>query len=277
MQNLLQLHQIYYSEETRRMLDPGFMPLDNSRNERPDWREYWPIRNFLRSNTLQPDGYYGFFSPKFGAKTGLDAAQVRNFCGQHAGSADAVLFSPYFDHGAFFRNPIEQGQAVHKAGTVALLECARLIAPGFRHDEDAASSRNTVFCNYFVASGRFWQRWFEACELVFATAEAGGTDLARSLNGMVRYEGAQAPTKVFVIERIASLLLITEPHWKSVAFDATRLPFAGGPFAPLRNEMIIMDALKIAYQEQPWPEYRRVFDELRNAITAAIQAGKPAP
>ena len=41
------IHQIYYSEQTRAELDPGFLPLDNSANERPDWREYWPIRRFL--------------------------------------------------------------------------------------------------------------------------------------------------------------------------------------------------------------------------------------
>ena len=39
--------------------------LDNLRNERPDWREYWPIRRFLLEGTPDPDAFYGFFSPRF--------------------------------------------------------------------------------------------------------------------------------------------------------------------------------------------------------------------
>lgn len=58
------IHQIFYSEETRKSLDAGFIPLDNS-NQRPDWCEYWPIRNFLINAPLDSDGFYGFLSPKF--------------------------------------------------------------------------------------------------------------------------------------------------------------------------------------------------------------------
>jgi len=46
------IFQIYYSNATREALDPGFVPLDNIRNERPDWREYWPIRRHLLNNSL---------------------------------------------------------------------------------------------------------------------------------------------------------------------------------------------------------------------------------
>ena len=43
----LEIYQIYYSEKTREILDPSFIPLDNTQNNRADWWEYWPIRNFL--------------------------------------------------------------------------------------------------------------------------------------------------------------------------------------------------------------------------------------
>ena len=42
--SIIYAYQIYYSEQTRDALDPGFLPLDNLANPRPDWREYWPIR-----------------------------------------------------------------------------------------------------------------------------------------------------------------------------------------------------------------------------------------
>jgi hypothetical protein len=55
-------------------LDPGFLVLDNSSNERPDWFEYWPIRKFLLSEPLDEESFYGFLSPKFKYKTNLSAA-----------------------------------------------------------------------------------------------------------------------------------------------------------------------------------------------------------
>ena len=54
----IHIHQIYYSPETRAQLDAGFTPLDNLANERPDWREYWPIRNHLLRNALADDDYH---------------------------------------------------------------------------------------------------------------------------------------------------------------------------------------------------------------------------
>ena len=67
------IHQIFYNAYTEKSLDQGFIPLDNSDNVRPDWREYWPIRKYLINNELNENDLYGFFSPKFKEKTGLSA------------------------------------------------------------------------------------------------------------------------------------------------------------------------------------------------------------
>ena len=73
------LFHIGYSDETVQLKEPGYALLDNRRNQRPDWYESWPIREFLLQNKLDEDAYYGFFSPKFHMKTGLDANEVKQF------------------------------------------------------------------------------------------------------------------------------------------------------------------------------------------------------
>ncbi len=98
----VQIYQIYYSEATRRSNDPGFLPLDNMENPRPDWREYWPMRQFLGTTVLDENSYYGFFSPKFFEKTHLDANTVIHAIQSHRGEADVFLFSPFFDQGAVY-------------------------------------------------------------------------------------------------------------------------------------------------------------------------------
>ena len=96
------VYQIYYSEGTKAQNDMGFIQLDNLLNVRPDWREYWPIRQFLLSVKLEDDTRYGFFSPKFREKTGLEASDVMNFIEND--DSDVVIFSPYFVQSALFFN-----------------------------------------------------------------------------------------------------------------------------------------------------------------------------
>ena len=74
----IHIHQIYYNEKTAAQLDPGFIALDNTSNERPDWFELWPILNFLRNTPLQDGHWYGFLSPGFFSKTALRACLRRH-------------------------------------------------------------------------------------------------------------------------------------------------------------------------------------------------------
>ena len=73
----MQIYQIQYA--SLQEIDPGFEVLDNSANERPDWFEYWPIRNYLLNQALDEGAFYGFLSPKFRIKTSLKFEAVRDF------------------------------------------------------------------------------------------------------------------------------------------------------------------------------------------------------
>src|SRR4051812_29143380 len=88
------IFQIFYDESSRAQLDPAFEALDNSSNKRPDWYEYWPIKNYLAFNALDDSTYYGFLSPKFGSKTTLSGSQVKEFV-DRANGADVITFSQY--------------------------------------------------------------------------------------------------------------------------------------------------------------------------------------
>jgi len=269
------IHQIYYSHETRDGLDKGFIGLDNMKNERPDWREYWPIRNYLVNSPVSGDGYYGFFSPKFESKTGLDSAAVFDFAARHAGASDVVLFSPFFDQIAYPVNIFEQGAMQHADTMRTFRECALIAAPGINFEALVMDSTNTVFCNYFVAKPAFWRRWLEKCELIFRIAEAGATDLAKRLNAITTHDGNGAPTKVFVLERMASLILSTEGCWKVKSYNPLSLPWSNAAISKFKVEMAFLDALKIAYASQGHPQYLEAFYELRRFIGQSLQETPP--
>lgn len=268
------IHQIFYSPETRDSLAPGFAGLDNLRNERPDWREYWPIRKFLLAGRLRDDAYYGFFSPKFGAKTGLDPARVIEFVEQDAGASDVLLFSPFFDQIAYPINIFEQGAMQHADTLRTFRQAALCAVPGVDFDSLVMDSTNTVFCNFFVARPVFWRRWLDLCERIFSIAEKGGTDFGRRLNENTSHDGGGAPTKVFVIERIASLMLATGKEWRAKAFNPQALPWSGSALCQFPLEMAFLDALKIAYARQGHPQYLDAFHRLRGLLSESLAQAK---
>ncbi|MCX8504513.1 MAG: hypothetical protein ORN52_11140 [Beijerinckiaceae bacterium] len=257
----IHLYHIAYSQETLQSAPAEFLILDNLKNERPDWFEYWPIRNFLNSSVLNENDFYGFFSPKFSLKTGLNAASVRQFVASDGGISDCYIISPQPDMGAFYLNVFEQGEAFDN-GTMATIQAAaneaglNLLIEGLVMD-----SRRIVFSNYFLARPTFWRAWLNFNEIIFSHAENENTELGNLLREPTSYNDVQR--KVFIQERTASLLLATNPHWKCVRYNPFKLAWSGTPLNQFPLEAVISDALKIAYTETRDQEYLSAYTSVR--------------
>ena len=259
----LHIHQILNHYTSPGALDPGFAVLDNSANLRPDWYEYWPIRNFLISQPLEEAAFYGFLSPKFMHKTNLSAARAREFilaAPQGAPAADVVLFSPSIHNSAWFLNVFEHGEAEHPG----LLDVAERLFARIGQPPIAGSvsdSRNTVYSNYFVAKPRFWRAWLAITERMFEIAESPGDELGRALSTPTPYRGRlEVHMKIFVMERIATWILMTDPSFVAHVRD----PFVARARIYKLPVALVCDALKIAYATQGRGQYKDVFLMVRN-------------
>jgi hypothetical protein len=261
----VEIRQIFYSEETRAQLDPGFIPLDNC-GQRPDWREYWPMRNFLQSHTLDENTLYGFFSPKFGKKTTLSSATVFEFLATVPRDIDVVGFSPFFDQGAVHLNTFEQAAVNHGNSWPVFEQVVSFVAPGINPRTVVMDSRHSIFCDYFVATAAFWRRWLAVNEVLFSVAEAGASALAQLLNGPIPYAKGFVPAKVFVQERIVSLLLLGERHWRVKHYDPLRLPMSGSIVSGYPADLLVLDALKTAAIETGHENYLTMFQKVRNTL-----------
>jgi hypothetical protein len=261
----VEIRQIFYSEETRRLLDPGFIALDNC-GQRPDWREYWPIRGYLQNHTLDENTLYGFFSPKFGIKTSLDAAAVHAFIETVPRDVDVIGFSPYFDQGAAHLNTFEQAANNHANSWPVFERVVSFVAPGIDPHHVVMDSRHSIFCNYFVATAAFWRRWLAVNEVLFSVAEAGTSALAQLLNGPIAYAGGFVPAKVFVQERVVSLLLLTERHWRAKHYDPLRLPLSSSIISGYPADLLVLDALKTAAIETGHENYLNMFYQIRKTL-----------
>lgn len=267
MENKIHLHYIAYSSETLKDLPHDAELLNNLGNERPDWFEYWPMRQFLLSRNLQEDSFYGFFSPKFSQKTLLTFTEAKNIVAQHYETKDVILFSPQPDMGAFFLNVFEQNETFDP-GFIDTCEAF------FRHfgseiplRQLVMDSRTTVFSNYFVARPAFWREWLYWTEIIFAVCETGYPDsLQKQLTYATTYPGA-VQRKVFFVERIASLLLTLQPHWRVHAANPFSMAWsASTKFRDYPTECYIHDALKIAFNDLQHSQYIEAFTNIRNKI-----------
>lgn len=268
----VQVHQIFYDEASRQALDPCFIPLDNSANERPDWREYWPIRQHLLSHPLDDNTLHGFFSWKFGAKTSLRGEEVIRFAA--ASNCDVVLFSPFVEQASFFLNIFEHGEANHPG----LLPAMQAFVDGIGLQVDLARSvsdhSRTVFSNFFVARPRFWHEWLQLGELLFDACETPEHPVGRLMAAQAKYHASvgEVEMKVFVVERLASLLLL-DPRFSSVAYDPFALKRTGIAASYMDEEMRIANGLKLAYLGTADAKYIDCFQRTRAEVMRRCARG----
>ncbi len=271
------LHQIAYSPATLAGIKPGYAVLDNLENLQPDWFEYWPIRRYLLSQSLDEAAFYRFFSPKFGHKTHLSHAEVVQFVEKAAPRADVVLFSPQPDMGAFFLNVFEQGETFYAGLIDAYSTFLDSIGRPAPLRQLVMDSRQVCFSNYFVARPAFWREWLVLNEALFEVCEGPGCALKTAFGEDSNYKAnAAIPRKVFLIERAASLLLITQPKWRSVAHNPFGFNWSkSGPNQHV-TDAYISDALKVAFKETRRQQYLEAFSVVRERVLRGIAAATKA-
>ena len=261
----IKIFQIFYDKNSQRNLDGGYIPLDNSSNDRPDWSEYWPIRNYFINNSIDDNVYYGFFSPRFKQKTNLDSKAVFEYI--YSCKSDLISFSPYFDQAAFALNIFEQGEANHPGIASIFNSAFSILSPEIKLQNIVMNSSNTIFCNYFVAKGEIWKTWFKYCEIIFEICENSSNQHHNILSQLINHRGTSYPSKVFIIERMISFLL-SQPNnkWKTKAYNPLLLPMSGIPISKKEDELIKLDALKMAFNATGSIEYLNLFFQIRNSL-----------
>lgn len=252
------LLHIGYSEATAAAMEPGFRLLDNRANPRPDWYEIWPIREWLGTQALDEAALYGFFSPKLRAKTGLGAAELQAFAAAHP-QAELLLFSPQPDVAMPFRSVFHGGERFNPGYLGAAQAVLNAVGAGVDLGRVVMDSRCSVFSNYLLATPRFWRQWLSWVDGLVALAEAGQLGLSDATS-----YGAGAQRKVFVAEGFASLLAWGGAY-RTVALSPFAVPWFS-QFSAQREELVQLDALKIAYRDTGRPEYLARFDALAEAV-----------
>jgi len=265
------VHQIFYDSESRAKIQPGFIPIDNTNSAHRDWFEFWVILNFLRNNPLEENAWYGFLSPKFLEKTGIDSTAILQAIEANYESMDIAVFSTAWDQLAYFVNPWEQGEVWHP-GLTALTQ-GFLADHGFTTDlrNIVTDSANSAFSNYVIAKKEFWMAWYDLAEKFFAYVETNAdqhpefiktTSYGSNIN--------QYPMKTFIQERFTSLIMAAGNYKVLFADQSSSRPIFSRIFSDdskTRNMLQTCDLMKSKYRETLDPAYLDMYWRIRKGIS----------
>lgn len=258
--------QIYFDEQTRRRLDPHFIPLDNSENLRPDWCEYWPIRWTLLNNQFSAGDFIGFLSPRFYEKTACTGQELLEKV--DSVDADVYSFSPFMEQAALFRSSFEQGDLAHPGLMDATERVFRRIGLDFDVRGAVFDHSTTIFSNYFVARHEVWLGWLNIAEQIFAIVEKGEEEIGRRLAEATWHRGQQQiPLKVFLMERLISVVLEKLSLRAHLCLDADRALTPSHPYWKNHvHELLECDELKSMYRKTGDIRYMETYAQLRQKL-----------
>lgn len=267
----IHLYQIYYNEQTRAQLDPGFIPLDNTDNLCPEWYEFWVIKNFLEQNDLADGAFYGFLSPKFGAKTGLTAEQLKALMVPHQADTDVFLVATAWSQLAYFQNPFEQGEFWHPGIFDLSQQVTDALGLGIRLDDMVCCSHNFAFCNYIVARKPYWQAWKKLADAFFELVETRQDVLGEVLRGETSYVSRLAPMRAFVQERLPAIVLQQQRYRTCAIEDVAHFVIARNVFQPSgvydRATLQMCNLLKYRYYLDGNSEHLRSYRHIRQNVS----------
>ena len=271
------IYQIFYDDHSRRSLDPGFLPLDNTDNPRPDWFEFWVIRQYLAANTLNEGEWYGFLSPKFLHKTAIDSRTLHAFVQFSEGKSEVALIPVAWDQLAYFQNPFEQGEVWHPGVTALCQAIAEDLGLSVELRDTVYHSGNFTFCNYLIAKPGYWRRWLALAEQFFTLAEGGPCRYGERLVPQTNHsrQGLNTPMKAFVQERLPFFLILRD------GFSTTTLDVSSscrieqpilGASARTRGLLHACDQLKHSFLKSNEAEYLEAYRTVRGLIPVQLPA-----
>ena len=264
----MKIFQIFYDDASRQQLDPAFIALDNSGSARPDWFEYWPIRQTLLNSTFDDEEYLGFFSPRFYEKTRMLGTEVIERVSNS--KCEVINFSPFLNESALHPNSFYQADGSHPGCLKISQEYLDQAGIGIDLRQLIQDQTRTIFSNYFVARYRFWKKWMVLADQLFQTCEARDVPLAEKLNGGTLHRGKRSyQMKIFIMERIVSLALELENMNAETAIDHAKASTYGT--GHIFNNFLVMDALKGQYLKTRSTYFLGIYLNMRKEVVQVVK------
>ena len=207
----VRIFQIFFEAWQRDLLDPAFIPFDNS-GVRSERLEFDVFERLAASPAVADAALWGALSWRYTEKTGLGGADLLAAIAAHPG-CDVYYCNPHVQNEALYHNMWTQAETAHPR----FLEVARAVfaaadLPASELDAMLPSDRWSA-ANYLVGTPKFWSLYLPFVRGVLARADQR---LSPEMRALLHSTGADdrglhgGSTYVpFVVERLFPLFLRT--------------------------------------------------------------------
>jgi hypothetical protein len=238
----MKIYQIFYNQETKEMLDPQFIPFDNSSPSDKTWYEFEVIKKILQTGIFDDNEYIGIFSPRFLEKTGLSGYDVIEVL--EKSKSEVINFSTNLEASILHLNCFSQAERHHPGFKSTAQKAYKIIGLDLDLSSLISNNSRTIFSNYFVAKYSFWKVWFKyALKLYFLSSNKSNL-LYNKLNCLTRYKGGEVSMKVFIMERLVNVLLENKKVDSEIGANYEKYYSLKGYSSEIIKEMFIIDELK---------------------------------
>jgi hypothetical protein len=244
------IHQIYYDPVQVPLLEPAFIPYDNTANPNREWAEYHIFETEFKKGTQKKFDYSGFVSWKFGQKSRIPGHSFIRFMHENPG-ADVYFLNPFPMEELLFPNIWLQGEFYHPG----ILEFSQRLLHRAGYDFDLRAWREPresfAFCNYWAGNGKFWQAYMAFTGKLADLLRTGLGEDEREFLHSIASRTNNFSYIAFVMERMFSVFLQLNPqlNWRRYPYAPEeirrRFPgFRARAFAMLATRSAVLAPLR---------------------------------
>lgn len=191
-------------------LDPAFIPLDNTINERPDLREY-PFQKKLFHKHKNSDDYWGLVSAKWSEKTHLSGREFSQWILDNPGY-DMYHIDPNIHESVCYHNLWVQGERVHEGPMInfAIRLFEKMNMP-IDITELSVKPEYSTTTSYHIGNAKFWKEWYlflDYALVVCSQDEELYNFLYKTIPLHNTVKVPELPFFIFVVERLLTMFLI---------------------------------------------------------------------
>lgn len=210
MNEKVNIYQIYYLEQQKAILDPAFIPYDNSNppfgQDISNKIREWPIirRYGLEKAIADNASVWGFVSYKFQEKTNTTGQQFVNFIKNNPDNEVWFMEPVYKPQNPFF-NPWIQGDVHHPSISFVMNSIFE-----FAGSKVDVKQIPMPFCwyNFFAGTKKFWNLYFQIMdEIIQVSKNHSGLNQVMFETGAGHGNDPTVPYFIFIAERMFPTIL----------------------------------------------------------------------
>lgn len=252
--DLVRVYQIYFHKRQLPFLSSEFTPYLNLEND--GFYEAGVFRREFDKNTHLKQPYTGFVSWRFEKKSFVPASEFLKLA-QECPGQDVYFLNPFPELCLRYKNVWLQGGESHPG----LLELSQKIfdhvGTKLKLGDLVTDSDNTLYCNYWYGSQRFWKDYITFCMPFYELFQDVKSPFYQDIRSGAHYHGGGTLIPFFM-ERLFSTFLAMNP-------DIARFAYAWSPERlgrmqeRMRHQLNVSEAKldEILQDEENRPHWKR--------------------